>query len=93
MTRYRIEEEDETPYFVVFIEILLCIIFLPIGIIILIVKAVNYFSDRSKQNALHKSQMNVNKAEELRMLASLRDSGIISQAEFQQRKDKIMKSF
>ena len=37
--------------------------------------------------------MNVNKAEELRMLASLRDSGIISQAEFQQRKDKIMKSF
>ena len=93
MTRYRIEEEDETPDFVVFIEILLCIIFLPIGIIILIVKAVNYFSDRSKQNALHKSQMNVNEAEELRMLASLRDSGIISQAEFQQRKDKIMKSF
>lgn len=29
MTRYRIEEEDETPDFVVFIEILLCIISFP----------------------------------------------------------------
>ncbi|HJC17398.1 MAG TPA: SHOCT domain-containing protein [Candidatus Alistipes stercorigallinarum] len=93
MTRYRIEEDDETPDFIVFIEILLCIIFLPIGIIILIVKIVNYFSDRAKQNALHKSQMSFNKAEELRTLASLRDSGIISQAEFQQRKNKIMKNF
>ena len=93
MTRYRIEEEDETPDFVVFIEILLCIIIHTKGIIKHIEKAVNYYSYISKQNALHKSQMNVNKAEELRMLASLRDSGIISQAEFQQRKDKIMKSF
>lgn len=93
MTRYRIEEEDDTPGFIVFIEIVLGLIFLPIGIIICLVKIYNYFSDRSKENEIKRSAIKENKARELITLSSLREQGIISESEYQQRRDKIMENY
>lgn len=90
MTRYRIEEEDDTPDFIVFVEIILGIIFLPIGIIICIVKIFNYFSERSHENEIRKATLKENKAQELFTLASLKENGIITESEFQERKSKIM---
>lgn len=90
MTRYRIEEEEEDSGFLIFVEILLCIIFLPIGIIVLIVKACNYFSEKSRIREIQKSEIKANKHQELQSLAALRDQKIITEEEFQERKRRIM---
>ncbi|MCH5334853.1 MAG: SHOCT domain-containing protein [Alistipes sp.] len=91
MTRYRIEEESDTPDFVVFLEIALALLFLPIGIIILLVKIINYFSRKKREKAVEKAGVRQNLMQELTNLAYLKDQGIITQAEFQERKARIMK--
>ena len=47
MAKYQIEEVDDTPDFIIVIQIALAILFLPIGIIWGIIKLVNYFSDKA----------------------------------------------
>ena len=90
MTRYRIEEESDTPDFIFLIEIALAIIFLPIGIIILIVKIVNYFSKKKREKQFEQSELRETKMRELENLAYLKQQGIITEKEFQERKAKIM---
>ncbi len=91
MTRYRIEEEDDTPDFIVFLQVMLAIIFLPIGIIWLIVKLVNNVKDKSKENALRDSNLHNEKMYELQNLAELRNRGLISEEEYNIRREKILK--
>ena len=91
MTRYRIEEEDDTPDFIVFLQVMLAIIFLPIGIIWLIVKLVNNVKDKSKENALRDSNLHNEKMHELQNLAELRNRGLISEEEYNIRREKILK--
>lgn len=91
MTRYRIEEDDDTPDFIIFIEIVLGLLFLPIGLIILIVKIYHYFSEKSDEKALRKTSIKSSKAQELITLASLRDSGAITNDEFNEKKQEILK--
>ena len=91
MTRYRIEEEDDTPDFIVFLQVMLAIIFLPLGIIWLIVKLVNNVKDKSKENALRDSNLHNEKMYELQNLAELRNRGLISEEEYNIRREKILK--
>lgn len=91
MARYRIEEEDDDSGFLIFIQLVLCIIFLPIGIIVLAVKAYNYFSEKSRVKEIQQSEIKANKHLELQSLASLRDQNIITEEEFQERKQRIMR--
>lgn len=90
MKRYRIEEDD-TNDLSVFIQIFLCILFLPIGIIVLIVKGWIYFSEKSREKEFIKNEIKASKHSELRSLAELRDMGVITETEFQDRKNKILK--
>ena len=91
MTRYRIEEEDDTPDFIVFLQIILAIIFLPIGIIWLIAKLVNSVKDKSKENALRDSNLHNEKMFELQNLAEIRKQGLITEEEYKIRREKILK--
>lgn len=90
MTKYTIEEEENNG-FLIFLQALLFVIFLPIGVIVLIVKACIYFSEKSREKEIAKSKIKVDKHIELRSLAAMRDQGIITETEFQERKRKIMK--
>lgn len=98
MGRYVIEEEEDPSGFIIFIEIILCIIFLPIGIIVLIIKASNYFSEKKRLKKIQNSELKhindslrANKYSELEKLATLRDKGVISAEEFWIRKERIMR--
>ena len=91
MTRYRIEEESDTPDFMIIMYILLGIIFLPIGIIVGVVKLINYFSDKKKENELKNHYLHSAKVDELQNLAALKKQGLITDEEYYSRRDKIMK--
>lgn len=91
MTRYRIEEEDDTPDFLIVIQLALAILFLPIGIIWGIVKLINYFSDKSKENALKEHSLHNAKMIELQNLAELKKQGLLSEEEYETRRQKIIK--
>ena len=91
MTRYRIEEEDDTPDFLIVIQLLLAILFLPVGIVWGIVKLINYFSEKSKDNALRDHNLHSVKMVELQRLAELKNQGLISEEEYEERRVKILK--
>lgn len=91
MTRYRIEEESDTPDFWILAQIILCVIFLPIGIIVGAVKLINYFSDKKKENELKNHHLHSAKMNELQNLAALKQQGLITDAEYFSRREKIMK--
>ncbi len=91
MTRYRIEEDDDTPDFIIFIEIVLGLLFLPIGLIILTIKIYHYFSEKSDEKEMRKSSIRNTKAQELVTLSSLFASGAITEAEFNEKKKEILK--
>lgn len=91
MTRYRIEEEDDTPDFLVIIQLVLAILFLPIGIIWGICKLVNRANEKAKERELKDHNLHISKMVELQSLASLKDQGLITEEEYAIRKSKIMK--
>lgn len=91
MTRYRIEEEDDTPDFLIVLQIALAVIFLPIGIIWGIAKLINYSGEKTKQNQLRDHNLHIAKMGELQQLASLKSQGLISDEEYEIRRSKILK--
>jgi len=91
MTRYTLEEVDDTPDFLIFLQICLAILFLPIGIIWGIIKSVNYFSEHKKEKEIKNHNLHIAKMEELNLLADLKDRGLISKEEFEERRARILK--
>ncbi len=91
MAKYQIEEVDDTPDFIIVIQIALAILFLPIGIIWGIIKLVNYFSDKAKEEEIKNHNLHNAKYAELQQLATLRQQGLITETEFQVRRERIMK--
>ena len=91
MPRYRIEEEDDTPDFLIVIQLVLAILFLPVGIIWGVIKLVNYFRDKNKENALKDHNLHTAKMVELQNLAELKRQGLLSEEEYEVRREKILK--
>ncbi len=97
--KYTVIEEEENSS--AFIEILLCIIFLPIGIIVGIVKLINALSNQSEQKQVQKkiqtSVLEENKHQQieyntgrLKELTELRNKGVLSEEEFQDLRSDVM---
>jgi len=91
MTKYTLEEVDDTSDFLFFLQLCLAILFLPIGIIWSIIKLVNYFSEQKKEKEIKNHDLHIAKMEELKLLADLRDHGLISKEEFEERRVRILK--
>ena len=91
MTKYKIEEVDDSSDFLFIFQILLALIFLPIGIIWGLIKLINYFSDRAKENEIKNHDLHNAKYAELQQLATLRQQGLITEDEFQVRRERIMR--
>ena len=91
MTKYKIEEVDDSSDFLFIFQILLALVFLPIGIIWGLIKLINYFSDRAKEKEIKNHDLHNAKYAELQQLATLRQQGLITEVEFQVRRERIMR--